>query len=306
MTPIERATGRKPNLTKVLEFGAVVWVKVKNAGKLEPQAVEGHFVGYDEQSKGYCIYFPRCRSVIVERNVYFDKDTIVDVGDIMLEGETEGTKLSNPTIPINAPTSAPETSDTDTPHDTTETMPISAHITPPSIPIKPRQNSLAGLPQYDPLQYRHGKSRSAAKKDETALVVEGQGGFEASGVEFDDPVEADCFHEAVHEALSAITEDHPLIKSAINGSELDDWKRAIKEELTQIEKLGTWEFIEAPDDANIIPCCWVLRRKCDAQGQVSHYKARLIAKGFRQQFGVDYTDTFALTVRPATLRIYLG
>jgi len=136
-------------------------------------------------------------------------------------------------------------------------------------------------------------------------VVEGQGGFEASGVEFDDPAEADCFREAVHEALSAITEDQPLIESAINGSESDDWKQAIKEELTQIEKLGTWEFIEAPNNTNIIPCRWVLCCKRDAQGQVSHYKARLVVKGFRQQFGVDYTDTFAPTVRPATLCILL-
>jgi len=227
------------------------------------------------------------------------------VGDVVFEGETEGTELSNPTIPIKAPTSVPETSDMDTPHDTTETTPISTHVTLPLIPIKPCWNSLAGLPQYNLLQYGHGKSRSAAKKDETTLVVEEQGGFEASGVEFDDPAEADCFHKAVHDGLSAITEDQPLIESAINGSESDNWKRAIKEELTQIEKLGTWEFIEALDDANIIPCCWVLCHKCDAQEQVSRYKACLVAKGFHQQFGVDYTDTFSPTVRPATLRILL-
>ena len=55
-----------------------------------------------------------------------------------------------------------------------------------------------------------------------------------------------------------------------------------------------------------IPCCWVLCCKCDAQGQISQYKARLIAKGFRQQFGIDYTNTFAPTVCPATLRILLA
>jgi len=57
MTPLERATGRKPNLNKVLEFGVIIWVKVKNANKLEPQTVEGHFVGYNEESKGYRVYF---------------------------------------------------------------------------------------------------------------------------------------------------------------------------------------------------------------------------------------------------------
>ena len=53
ITPLEKATGCKLNLNHVLVFGAVVWVKVKDAGKLESQAVEGHFVGYDEESKGY-------------------------------------------------------------------------------------------------------------------------------------------------------------------------------------------------------------------------------------------------------------
>ena len=53
MTPIERATECKLNLKSVLDFGTVVWVKVKNARKLKPQAVKGHFVGYDKELKGY-------------------------------------------------------------------------------------------------------------------------------------------------------------------------------------------------------------------------------------------------------------
>lgn len=108
-----------------------------------------------------------------------------------------------------------------------------------------------------------------------------------------------CFHEAVH-TLSA-AKDQLIVENVINGTESRDWKRAINKELTQIKKLGTWELVEAPNDANVIPCCWVLRRKCNAQGKISHYKARLVAKGFRQQFGVDYMDTFAPTVCPQTL-----
>jgi hypothetical protein len=110
----------------------------------------------------------------------------------------------------------------------------------------------------------------------------------------------------MHMAMPAIAEDEPPIADAINGDESEDWKRAINEELTQIESLNTWEFTEALDGANIIPCRWVLRRKRNTQGQISRYKACLVAKGFRQQFGVDYTDTFAPTVRPATLRVLLA
>ena len=58
-TPLEKATSCKSDLSHVLVFGTFIWVKVKNAGKLEPQAVEGHFVDYDEESKGYRIYYPK-------------------------------------------------------------------------------------------------------------------------------------------------------------------------------------------------------------------------------------------------------
>ena len=85
-TLLEQATGQKPNLKRVLVFSAVVWIKVKDAGKLDSQAVEGHFVGYDEGSKAYCLYFPKCPSIVVERDIYFDKNTIVEVGDVVLEG----------------------------------------------------------------------------------------------------------------------------------------------------------------------------------------------------------------------------
>ena len=119
-------------------------------------------------------------------------------------------------------------------------------------------------------------------------------------------MEAILLREAMHQAMSAITEDQPPIKSVINGPGSDQWKQALKEEINQIKKLSIWQFVEAPNNANIIPCCWVLRHKCNAQGEISHYKACLITKDFHQQFGIDYTDTFTLTVCPATLRILLA
>jgi len=295
----------------VLAFGAVVWVKVKDAGKLDPQAIDGYFVGYDEESKGYRLYFPRRRQIAVERDVYFDKEAVIEVGDVVFEGETTqepvNLDFSNPTVAnTDATSSAPENlekTDENVPEIAHETAPMPSQ---PSFIPKPRRNSLSGLPQFDPDEYGRGKARRTATRprvDETTLIVDGDGEGEVDNVEEDDAL-ASCFREAVY-ALSA-TGDQPNVENAINGPESNDWKSAIEAELAQIEKLGTWEFIEAPNDANIIPCRWVLRRKRNAQGEVSRYKARLVAKGFRQQFGVDYTDTFAPTVRPQTLRILLA
>jgi len=155
-TPIEQATGQKPNLKKVLVFGAIVWVKVKNVGKLDPQAVEGLFVGYDEESKGYRVFYPKRRSVIVERDVYFDKEAVVEVGEVVFEGETErkadfSNPISNPTVSNDNATSAPKTPEVlnpDSPKITTEMAPILPDLPQQSDLSKPRRNSLTGLPQY--------------------------------------------------------------------------------------------------------------------------------------------------------------
>jgi len=176
MTPIEQAIRCKPNLKSMLEFGAVMWARVKDAGKLEPQAVKGHFVGYDKESKRYCIYFPWHRSVIVKHNVYFDKDAVVDVGEVVFEGEmesTDNTDFSNPTVPAKAPISAPETHDMDAPAETIKTMLISAHITLPSIPAKPHRNSLAGLPQYDPNSMDMASREALPRRTEWPSLLKG-------------------------------------------------------------------------------------------------------------------------------------
>ena len=81
--------------------------------------------------------------------------------------------------------------------------------------------------------------------------------------------------------MSAITGDQPYINEAINRPESTQWKEAIEAELIQIEKLGTWEAIEAPLGANIIDSRFILCCKHNAQGNISYYKARLITKGFK-------------------------
>jgi hypothetical protein len=81
---------------------------------------------------------------------------------------------------------------------------------------------------------------------------------------------------------------------------------AIEAELTQMEKVNAWAPVVPPSDANVIPSLFVFRRKRNETGKIVRYKARLVVKGFKQKFGIDYIDTFAPTVRASTLRILLS
>ena len=103
-----------------------------------------------------------------------------------------------------------------------------------------------------------------------------------------------------------MSEDEPSLREALNGEERVAWMDAIEAELAQMEKVNAWVPVIPPSDANVIPCRYVFRRKRNETRSIVRYKARLIVKGFKQQFGIDYVDTFAPTIRSSTLRILLS
>lgn len=70
-------------------------------------------------------------------------------------------------------------------------------------------------------------------------------------------------------------------------------------------KNKTWHLVPPQKGRNIIGCKWVYKIKRKSDGSLDKYKARLILKGFKQQYGIDYEDTFSLVVKPATIRIVL-
>lgn len=72
-TPYELWKGKKPDISHLRSFGCKVHVlnKNPNKGKFEPRTVEGIFVGYADTSRGYRIWIPKDRKVIVARDVKF-------------------------------------------------------------------------------------------------------------------------------------------------------------------------------------------------------------------------------------------
>ena len=107
-----------------------------------------------------------------------------------------------------------------------------------------------------------------------------------------------CIHEAMHMTMPVIDKDEPSFVDAMRGSESADWKHAINKEFNQIESL------DLPFPL-IMPTSYPVAGSF-AANQIVWYKACLVAKGFWQQFGVNYMDTFAPTIQSATLHILLA
>jgi hypothetical protein len=95
-------------------------------------------------------------------------------------------------------------------------------------------------------------------------------------------------------------------------SSLDDalndnnWKQAMDAEFDALMKNNMWHLVPPWKGMNAIGCKWVNKIKRGADGSLDHYKAHLIVKGFKQQCGVDYEETFSPVVKAATIRVILS
>jgi len=86
----------------------------------------------------------------------------------------------------------------------------------------------------------------------------------------------------------------------------DGWIVAMQEELNQFQRNDVWDLVPKPQKKKIIGKKWLFRNKLNEQGEVVRNKARLVAQGYSQQEGIDYTETFAPVARLEAIRLLLS
>ncbi|GJU27536.1 retrovirus-related pol polyprotein from transposon TNT 1-94 [Tanacetum coccineum] len=118
-----------------------------------------------------------------------------------------------------------------------------------------------------------------------------------------------------HHHLGKWSKDHPLDNVIGNPSRPknfksvvteDCWFQAMQDDIHEFNRLQVWELIPRPNCVMIIALKWIYKVKLDEYGDVLKNKARLVAKRYRQEEGINFEESFAPVARIDAIRIFIA
>uniref|UniRef100_A0A251T6N3 Putative zinc finger, CCHC-type n=1 Tax=Helianthus annuus TaxID=4232 RepID=A0A251T6N3_HELAN len=307
VTPFEAWNGRKPNVEHLKVFGSVAYVHIPKQkwNKLDDKTEKMIFVGYSENSKGYKLFNPLTNKITISRDVIFDESKRWVVNNEL--NETPYMILEDGAVPIDQ--SIEDRNPTEEHH---EPNPIRQENMPDNMEVN---SNLTG-PEH--IQQNHDDS----ELDPTSS--QSQHNEEVSSSDSENETIRTRSVKSVYRNTRALTNEEILQKynenQVINfvlytsmdpttyeeASKDGKWIDAMNKEMESIYKNETWDLVDPPKNQKPIGVKWIYKTKYDEKGNVDKYKARLVVKGYKQKFGIDYQEVFAPVIRFETVRLVLA
>nr|GFA94328.1 uncharacterized mitochondrial protein AtMg00810-like [Tanacetum cinerariifolium] len=298
-------------------------------GKLQPKADIGIFIGYATTKKAFCIYNQRTRRIVETIHVDFDELTA-----LASEQSNSGPALNDMT-PRTISSGLVRTSSS-----STSFIPPSRNdwdllfqpmfdelLNPPSSVVNQAAEVIAPIAEVIPqVDADSTGSPSSTTIDQDALSpsksltpIETQSSvslqdvgndnldMEVAHMGNDPPVSTRlqlheqalfCYYDAFLTSVEPKTYKEALTQAC--------WIEAMQEELNEFERLELWELVPRPDKVMVITLKWIYKVKLDELGGILKNKARLVARGYRQEEGIDIEESFAPVSRLEAIRIFLA
>lgn len=306
-TPYEAWYGRKPAIAHMRVFGCLAYAHVhaSKREKLDPKAQPCTFVGYSPTSTGYLLWDGH--KVITSNDVYFVEH---ELGPCAGEaGEAQGALA-----PVDDIDDSSSHSDANV-----IPPPVQPNAAPPAMqPSAPPLPPLLGRAERSAQRRQHAAQRRQLKASLPPELAGLTDHLQAGPKDVAPSVVADTapssvahFALVVHAGLATTVNDSaaadPLTyREAMASAQRAQWRGATDSEMQSLKRAGTYSLVLLPVGRSVLGCKWVFKAKYGADGQIVKYKARVVAKGFLQRFGVDYDETYAPVARYPSIRAVLA
>nr|GEV99036.1 retrovirus-related Pol polyprotein from transposon TNT 1-94 [Tanacetum cinerariifolium] len=103
-------------------------------------------------------------------------------------------------------------------------------------------------------------------------------------------------------ALSVSTMEPKNVKETMTDPA---WIDSMQEELLQFKRLDVWVLVPALDNISPLILKWLFKHKHDEEQTVIRNKSRLVVRGYRQEEGIDFEESFASVAMMEAIRIFL-
>nr|GEZ72647.1 retrovirus-related Pol polyprotein from transposon TNT 1-94 [Tanacetum cinerariifolium] len=104
-------------------------------------------------------------------------------------------------------------------------------------------------------------------------------------------------------ALTVSTMEPKNVKEAMTDPA---WIDSMQEEILQFKRLDVWVLVPALDNISPLTLKWLFKNKHDEEQTVIRNKSRLVVRGYRQEEGIDFEESFAPVARMEAIRIFLS
>nr|GEU87862.1 hypothetical protein [Tanacetum cinerariifolium] len=104
-------------------------------------------------------------------------------------------------------------------------------------------------------------------------------------------------------ALTVSTMEPKNAKEAITNPA---WIESMQKELLQFKRLDVWVLVPAPDNNKTLTLKWLFKNKHDEENTIIRNKSRLVVRGYRQEEGLDFKESFAPVARMEAIMIFLA
>jgi hypothetical protein len=288
MTPEEKFTGKKPDVSHLRVFGCIAYVHVpeEKRSKLDPKAEKCIFIRYSSEQKGYRCFNPSIRKLQVSRDVVFDEmASWYSPLKVAEDGEARnGDVSSNVAQLISGPQESSISGSSSTPwkgrlrssnivHGSFQTSSRNSHVDGESSESEKSEGEESRITSVTTLGARMVKKALKTLDNNSGVRRSTQVKYPIQRLTYDGFVA----HHYTY-MVKVIQEVEPAyFEQAVRNLM---WDNAMDEEMATLDTNATWELVALPKDKKTIGCKWVYKIKHNADGSMSRYKARLVAKGY--------------------------